>query len=222
VLIRYIPQIPFLTTDEVDIVIKQYVQSYTGTEMDKDTIIRVPIEIEPKILIATQELNLPHNTSDNISVSVLPVEAGIGKRILLRAVSPSIASVSSEVILDDLGKANIPVSGKLIGTTWVIGTLDETDLQTETTVNVTFKPLIGMDENIIQKIKIYPNPTNDEIFIKSELLIVKVEIYSITGALLFSENNFNKKISLSSLSKGVYLVKIYTDSDTMTEKIVKE
>jgi len=72
------------------------------------------------------------------------------------------------------------------------------------------------------KFKIYPNPTDGEIFIKSELQIKKVEIYSSTGALLLSDNNFNGKISVSKLLKGVYIVKIYTDKSLMVKKIVKE
>jgi len=54
------------------------------------------------------------------------------------------------------------------------------------------------------------------------LRLKKVELYSITGALLLSENNFNEKISLSTLAKGVYMVKVYTDHDTVIQKIVKE
>jgi len=96
------------------------------------------------------------------------------------------------------------------------------NVQENTTIGVTFKPLAEINENIVQKIQIYPNPTNDEIFIKSELQIRKVEIYSITGALLISEKNFNEKISLSALPKGIYMVNIYTDNDTIVQKIVKE
>ena len=81
---------------------------------------------------------------------------------------------------------------------------------------------VGVGENIAQKTLIYPNPTNSEIYIKSESPIHKVEIYSITGALLLTENNFNKKISVSTLAKGVYMVKIYKDNNTVIHKIVKE
>jgi len=71
-------------------------------------------------------------------------------------------------------------------------------------------------------IKIYPNPAKDKIFIKSELLIKKVEIYSSTGTLLLSDNNFNGKISVSSLLKGIYLVRVYTDNGITISKIVKK
>ena len=73
-----------------------------------------------------------------------------------------------------------------------------------------------------KQLTIYPNPTKSEIFIESELPIQKVEIYSLSGALLLSDNNFNGTISLSSLLKGTYIVKIYTDSGVKIRKIVKE
>jgi len=49
-----------------------------------------------------------------------------------------------------------------------------------------------------------------------------VEIYSLTGALLLSENNFNERIPVSNLSQGVYMVMVYTDKGMIVSKIVKE
>jgi len=70
--------------------------------------------------------------------------------------------------------------------------------------------------------KIYPNPVKDVIFIESVLPINKLEIYSLTGSLLLSNSNVNRQISVSSLSKGIYLVKVYTDNGVAVSKIVKE
>jgi len=112
------------------------------------------------------------------------------------------------------------VNGSVVQTSGDTYTLE--NVQADATVNVTFKPLIGIDENRIQKIQIYPNPAHDEIFIKSELPIKKVEIYSTIGALLIREDNFAKKISVSTLLKGVYILKIDTENDTFIQKIVKE
>ena len=92
----------------------------------------------------------------------------------------------------------------------------------DSVIMLTLTVNVGISDPIAQKLQIYPNPTNDEIFIKSELQIKKVEIYSITGALLLSESNFNEKISLSALAKGVYMVKIYTDNGAVVQKVVKE
>ena len=98
-----------------------------------------------------------------------------------------------------------------------------TYITTNHTIHVNFKKDdIGIDENKTLKIKIFPNPTHNEIFIKSELPIKKVEIYSMMDVLLFSEYNFKEKISISTLPKGVYILKIYSDNNTAVRKIVKE
>ena len=93
------------------------------------------------------------------------------------------------------------------------------------TISVTFRAsnTTGITENRSQQdISIYPNPTKDEIFIKSDLQIGKVEIFSLTGIILMTENNFTGKISVSALPQGVYLLKVYTDKGLVVNKILKE
>jgi hypothetical protein len=89
---------------------------------------------------------------------------------------------------------------------------------------VTFKASSSGIEDIKawQNISVFPNPTKNEIFIKSENTIEKVEIYTLTGALLKQGNNFNEKISVSELPQGIYLLKVYTDKGVAISKIVKE
>jgi hypothetical protein len=79
---------------------------------------------------------------------------------------------------------------------------------------------ISEQEN--KKVQIFPNPANNEIFIKSDLQIKKIEIYSITGALLMCENERNEKISVSALPKSIYFLKIHTNQGIMINKFVKE
>ena len=72
------------------------------------------------------------------------------------------------------------------------------------------------------KINVYPNPTKNELFIKSDLQIEKVEIYTIIGCLVLSENNVKDKISVSDLPEGFYLLKVYTDNGLVVRKFVKD
>jgi len=80
----------------------------------------------------------------------------------------------------------------------------------------------GIASPKIQILTLSPNPVKDELFIKSGLPIKTVEIYSSTGALLLSDKNFKGKISMLSLPKGIYLVKVYADKGITVSKIVKE
>jgi len=81
---------------------------------------------------------------------------------------------------------------------------------------------MGIEYIATDKISVYPNPVKSDLFIKSDLPIKKVEIHSLTGTLLKLEDNFNEKISVSSLLNGVYLIIIYTDKGVFISKIAKE
>ncbi|GHT04311.1 hypothetical protein FACS189423_06800 [Bacteroidia bacterium] len=79
-----------------------------------------------------------------------------------------------------------------------------------------------IEDVVAGQLKIFPNPVKTELFIKSDWQIQKVEIYTVSGALLLSENNFNEKISVSAFPKGVYLLKVYSGSGVAVSNLVKE
>jgi predicted transport protein len=81
---------------------------------------------------------------------------------------------------------------------------------------------LGISDVSVISLQIFPNPAITEIFIKSDLQIEKVEIYSITGALLKIENNFKEKILVADLAKGIYFLKAHTDNGVTVGKFVKE
>jgi len=71
---------------------------------------------------------------------------------------------------------------------------------------------------------LFPNPTNDRVFVNnsSSLAISKIEIYSVSGKLLQTQNSNFDEISLEHFSTGLYFAKIYSQSDvSKTFKIVK-
>jgi glycosidase len=75
----------------------------------------------------------------------------------------------------------------------------------------------------ISKVELYPNPTMNAFQISVDAK--KVEIFSLTGQLIQTENNClaNKEINISNLAKGIYIVKI-TNSDaiSISKKFIKE
>lgn len=74
-----------------------------------------------------------------------------------------------------------------------------------------------------ESFKIFPNPVKDDLNISSSLNL-KIEIYDLQGRLVQKGKFENKKINLSSLTKGVYLGLIYENgsSDFTTVKIIKQ
>ncbi len=81
--------------------------------------------------------------------------------------------------------------------------------------------LIGVEENKISAVKIYPNPSNGFVFIEAEKAIAKTEVYNITGQKLRAYTN-EKTIELPEQS-GLYLVHITLENGgILVEKVVKE
>ncbi len=70
---------------------------------------------------------------------------------------------------------------------------------------------------------IYPNPANDVVQIVSSLEINKVEMYNVLGKKVTAYfNQHNNNVDISSLSKGIYVLKITSGQSTITKKIIKE
>ena len=75
-------------------------------------------------------------------------------------------------------------------------------------------------------VSIYPNPTNDYIYVNlpNEISKINIMILDVLGKKVFQKNVYNNKnkIEMSHLSNGVYFAKITHDSESKTFKIIKE
>lgn len=79
---------------------------------------------------------------------------------------------------------------------------------------------LSIEDFDMSSVKIYPNPTTDFINIQSNFDINSVEIYSLHGQkVLLVENK--KRIDISSLSEGIYFLKLKTVKGEITKKVVK-
>ena len=72
----------------------------------------------------------------------------------------------------------------------------------------------------------FPNPVRDRLTIQSESAIQYVSVYDINGRMLKSSTLSNPEINyvlnINELSKGIYFIKIQTDSGIQTGKVIKE
>ncbi|CCG53429.1 Probable extracellular ribonuclease precursor [Flavobacterium indicum GPTSA100-9 = DSM 17447] len=75
-----------------------------------------------------------------------------------------------------------------------------------------------------EAIKIFPNPTNtNEININTNEIIYNLELYTINGQLIKSVSNpvfTNNTYTLSNLTSGFYLFKVYSDNGIAIKKIL--
>ncbi|AXT52557.1 DUF5011 domain-containing protein [Aquimarina sp. BL5] len=112
-----------------------------------------------------------------------------------------------------------PVDTSLEGTYTITYNVMDTAGNTaaEVTRTVTVSALLNIEENEIESLEIYPNPTSDKLFISRE--VEKVIIYTITGQKILETNN--NSIEMSSYRSGVYLVHIFTNKGNTVKRIMR-
>lgn len=72
------------------------------------------------------------------------------------------------------------------------------------------------------KLTLYPNPTSDFLFFETgDLSLKNIWVYNIQGKLIATKNITDKKVDLTSLKTGIYLIKI-NNSHKNSFKIIKK
>ncbi|WP_430410202.1 T9SS type A sorting domain-containing protein [Kordia sp.] len=83
---------------------------------------------------------------------------------------------------------------------------------------------LGVTENTVLDFKLYPNPATDVITIQSgDVNVSGIEIYDILGKNVMKQSNFTNTsttVNVSELKSGVYFVKIYANTSSLTKKII--
>jgi chitodextrinase len=76
---------------------------------------------------------------------------------------------------------------------------------------------------LLSDIKMYPNPTNGNNVYFNVSNNISIKIYNVLGKIIVSEDitSTKNKIDISNLSKGVYLVKINSEDQFITKKLIK-
>lgn len=81
----------------------------------------------------------------------------------------------------------------------------------------------GVASNELNKISLYPNPTKNTLNIDSkDLTIDTVSIFSIDGKEVLNVNKVQNTIDVSSLTAGIYVVKLTSNESVLTRKIIIE
>jgi hypothetical protein len=86
------------------------------------------------------------------------------------------------------------------------------------------RPTESISENTTS-LNIYPNPTNDKLYIETQTQTLTVEIYDVYGRRQVTESpshQGNLTIDLSDLKSGIYFVKINTNEGNIVERIIKQ
>ena len=73
----------------------------------------------------------------------------------------------------------------------------------------------------ISKIVIYPNPVKETIYL-SNITETEYEIFDILGKSISKGKTSVNEISVNSLSKGIYILKIKNGENITNQKFIKE
>ncbi len=94
-----------------------------------------------------------------------------------------------------------------------------------TTVFVEDCSLAIIENQINNTIKVYPNPVSNKLYLESKNQLESISIYDVNGRYVKNiqliGNKLNSEINTSTLSIGIYFVKIKTEVGVQTTKIIK-
>ncbi|MBP6566854.1 MAG: T9SS type A sorting domain-containing protein [Saprospiraceae bacterium] len=77
-------------------------------------------------------------------------------------------------------------------------------------------------ETIVSGVQIFPNPATNMINVQSDEDVRRVNIYNIAGQLVMSLNSENiESIDISALHNGLYFVRVETEENVYTERLIK-
>lgn len=85
----------------------------------------------------------------------------------------------------------------------------------------------GINEQFLNKIKIYPNPSNSSINIKipKNLIISKIILTDLQGRLVKQKyflSNDNMNLNIQDISQGTYILQIFTNKGIINKQIIKQ
>jgi hypothetical protein len=79
---------------------------------------------------------------------------------------------------------------------------------------------IGIDENNLTSLKLFPNPSFSILTIETEQTLEKVAIYDLTGVLV--DVHYASSFSVEYLATGTYTAVIFTSKGTVRKRFVKQ
>ncbi len=88
---------------------------------------------------------------------------------------------------------------------------------------VTIDLVTGQEHNNVSDIKIYPNPSSDRVWISGNEIIEEVSLVDVAGKVRLKQTPFLNKtsIDISSLTNGIYFIKINTSKGMLNLKVTK-
>lgn len=118
----------------------------------------------------------------------------------------------------------LPSSTLLVDGTTYYASQTINNIESNYRLPVTVYQPLGINDYVFDKLNIYPNPVQDLVTISNNSVIENLEIFNIIGQIIFSKkyNSNEVQLDFSNYEKGIYLAKIYSESKSITTKIIKK
>lgn len=83
---------------------------------------------------------------------------------------------------------------------------------------------LGVSDNVLVAMNVYPNPVENVLFIddNEHIKIEKITIFDSLGKVVLIEKDIFNQLNLSEIKSGVLFIKIETENETITKRIVKK
>ena len=78
---------------------------------------------------------------------------------------------------------------------------------------------LGLDTKQNETFRIFPNPADEFLTIKTDRQIENLRVYDLPGNLVFSERDISKSINVHHLAPGIYLFKVRLKDQSITKKL---
>ena len=95
----------------------------------------------------------------------------------------------------------------------VIGAVDTTPISFS---------VLGVSDNILEDVSLYPNPTNGLVSIKGIEDLQTVKVFNISGQEVMSQETSELQLDMTALQSGVYFLELTTQKGSATKKIIKQ
>jgi len=97
------------------------------------------------------------------------------------------------------------------------------DKTTSKTIKLTQTGSVGIYENKIDGISVYPNPFSEGFYVNSISHTILVSIFDIGGRLIFKKNISGKEfIPAGQMENGIYLIEFTNDQSSVRRKLIKQ
>ncbi|AUC22478.1 hypothetical protein BTO15_10435 [Polaribacter sejongensis] len=108
-------------------------------------------------------------------------------------------------------------------TTYTTSEWEELPKDTVDGIGIYNSATADVNSSIFNSFKMYPNPTDGNAVYFKITEIAEVNVYNVLGKLIKKAtiNSNNNSIDTSNLAKGIYLVKINSENQSITKKLIK-